>query len=132
MWICWAICSNKCRNRLRRLRLPVQIRGFPRTGIFSCHQQLGCLIFHVFPPKTCFLNISKKCQKYAKLLYILSLLLQVIFFVVKLSQPEKNAYSTSETKWKCIITHVLTNLKTCNKVTIKHPEVFNCVLHHLV
>ena len=54
------------------------------------------------------------------------------FFEEKLSQPEKNAYSTSETKWKCIITHVLTNLKTCNEVTIKHPEVFNCVLHHLV
>ena len=38
------------------------------------------------------------------------------FFVEKLRQLEKNACSTSETKQKCIITHVLTNLKTCNSI----------------
>ena len=40
------VTYNKYRNFflekiLQRLRLPVEIRGFPGTGIFSCHQQLG-------------------------------------------------------------------------------------------
>ena len=71
-------------------------------------------MFHILPPKTCSLNISKKCQKYGKLQYIFSLLLQGIFFVKKFENSKKNAGSTSETKQNCIITHVLTNLKTWN------------------
>ena len=97
-------------------RLPVEIRGFPGTGIFLCYQQLG--LAYCFPKPVPLTNL-KMCQKYAKLLYILRLLLQDILFCRKTKKTRKKKClycSTSETKQKCIITYVLTNLKTCNSI----------------
>lgn len=82
---------------------------------FTCNHQ-RTLIFHILPPETCSLNISKKLPKYGKLLYILRLLPQEIFFCRKINATQKNDCSTSETKQKCIITNFLINLKTCNSV----------------
>ena len=33
----------------------------------ACYQQLGLLIFHILPPETCSINISKKVQKICKI-----------------------------------------------------------------
>ena len=110
------VTCNKCGNfflkkMLQRLRLP-RNKEIPKNWHIFMLSTVRTLIFHILPPKTCSLNISKKCQKYGKLQYIFSLLLQGIFFVKKFENSKKNAGSTSETKQNCIITHVLTNLKT--------------------
>ena len=102
------------RKKLQRLRLTVEIRGFPETGIFSCHQQLGLQYFTYSLSKPVSLTYFKKCQKYGKLLHILGLLLHKIFFCRKTKTTRrKNTCSASKTKQKCILTHVLTNTKTC-------------------
>ena len=102
---------------LQRLRLPVEIRGFPGTRIFLCRQQLGLQLGLTYSlPKPVPLTYLKKCQKYVKLLYILSLLLQEIFFCRKTRTTRKKMLVVHQKQSKNVLLHVLTNLKTCNSV----------------
>ena len=109
------------KKMLQRLRLS-RNKEIPKNWHIFMLSTVRTLIFHILSPKTCSLNISKKCHKYGKLQYIFSLLLQGIFFVKKFENSKKNAGSTSETKQNCIITHVLTNLKTWNSKNARFFE----------
>ena len=103
------------KKMLQRLRLPRNKR-IPKNWHIFMLSTVRTLIFHIIPSETCSLTYLKNCQKYEKLLYILRLLLQEVFFCRKTKTTQKNACSTSETKQSCIITYVLTNLKTCNSI----------------
>ena len=122
---------------LQKLRLPIEIRGFPGTGIFLYHQQLGLWYFTYSLPKPVPLKYLKNAKNIQNCCIFWGYFLKKYFFVEKLRQLEKNICSTSETKQKYLIRYFLTNLKTCKSinpqfVTIKHPEVFNCVSYYLV
>ena len=64
------------------------------------------LVIHILPPETISLKIAEKCQKYAKLMYILRLLLQEIFFIEKLRQLEKKMLAVPHKQNKNVLLHM--------------------------
>ena len=75
------------------------------------------LIIHVLHSETFSLHAYEKVPKICKIVvYFEVTFSRNIFFAEKLRQLKKRACSTSETNQKYIITHVLTNLKTCNSI----------------
>ena len=123
-------------KNVAKIEVTCRNKGIPRNWHIFVPSTVRTLIFHILPPETCSLNISKKVPKICKIVvYFEVTSSRNIFFVEKLRQLEKNICSTSETKQKYIIRHVLTNLKICHSINpqfVAFFEVTTSVLYHLV
>ena len=96
-----------------RLRLPVEIRRLKGTPTFPCTPMVGLCYFTYSRPISLPLT-HKKCRKYAKLLHILRLLFQEIFFSrKKLTEIRKNnSHNILNANQNHIKIHVPSNRET--------------------
>ena len=105
---------------LQRLRLP-RNKEIPKNWHIFMLSTVRTLIFHILPRETCSLNISKKVLKICKIVYF-EVTSSRNIFCRKTKTARKKCACTSETKKTCIITHILTNLKTCNSINPRFVE----------
>ena len=106
-------------KNVTKIEVTCRNKEVPRNWHIFVPSVVRTLIIHILPPETSSLNISEKVPKLCKVVvYFEVTSSRNIFFCrkTKTTRKKKYACSTSETKQNCIITHVLTNPKTCNSI----------------
>ena len=79
------------RKNVAKIEVTCRNKGIPRNWQMFVPSTVRTLIFHILPPETCSLNISKKMLKICKIVvYFEVTSSRNIFFVGKIRQLEKN------------------------------------------